>query len=151
MRYDSLPVHKQSLGRFPAHYTHYTIETTDPGAIRDVICDTVLSRHYSYHHIRHRIIITVSRGWWPRVMSLSPSLTQSRALLIRVIIIVVSVQIFAQDPITGIDFKVSHRNYRLISDLQVKWNCLYGVAKFQSMIAEYLALLMLTLIIDHHL
>ena len=77
MRYDSLPVHKQSLGRFPAHYTHYTIETTDPGAISDVICDTVLSRHYSYHHIRHRIIITVSRGWRPRVMSLSPSLTQS--------------------------------------------------------------------------
>ena len=68
MRYDSLPVHKQSLGRFPAHYTHYTIETTDPEAIRDEICDTtpgpVLSRHYSYHHIRHKIIITMSRGWW---------------------------------------------------------------------------------------
>ena len=43
MRYDSLPVHKQSLGRFPAHYTHYTIETSDPEAIRDEIYDTTPS------------------------------------------------------------------------------------------------------------
>ena len=52
------------------------------------------------------------------VMSLSPSLTHSHPD--QAIIIVVSVQIFAQDPITGIDFNVSHSNYRLISDLQVK-------------------------------
>ena len=51
-------------------------------------------------------------------MSLSPSLTLSHPD--QAIIIVVSVQIFAQDPITGIDFNVSHGNYRLISDLQVK-------------------------------
>ena len=43
MRYDSLPVHKQSLGRFPAHYTHYTIETSDPEAIIDEIYDTAPS------------------------------------------------------------------------------------------------------------
>ena len=119
MRYDSLPVHKQSVGRFPAHYTHYTGDHWPGGDQRwDLWHNT--QRCPGIIHIRHKIIITMSRGRWCHYPP-----HWHGAILIRVIIIVVSVQIFAQDPITGIDFNVSHRNYRLISDLRVKWNCLW--------------------------